>query len=187
MKHRKALMIGGAVAMFMLGACTPVHNPAPSPAPLSHATYAGDRLATNADLPDLLPPVANRAEADAQCVEVFSGAEQADCLHAAAAEWPEPSPTPTPTPAPVPPPAPEPELVYVPEPAYVPAQPATFDEAIDQCLSVYGFQTDEQSDCIGAAIVDWEMFWPNPEPEEDEPGWDCSVHGNKVCGPGVEP
>lgn len=22
------------------------------------------------------------------------------------------------------------------------------------------------------------------QPQEDEPGWDCRIHGNKVCGPG---
>lgn len=58
-----------------------------------------------------------------------------------------------------------PEPVYVPEPVYdepLLAPVYTFDDAIDQCLNTYAFQTVEQSDCIGAAIVSFEMFIPNP-------------------------
>ncbi len=111
MRHRKTVIGGCATVALLVGVLWPAIPATPAVAPLAGAVYMGDMTATNADKQAMLPPVHDRDEADAQCVAVFTGVEQLDCLHAAAAQW----------------------------------------------------------------------------PLEDEPGWDCRIHGNKICGPGVEP
>jgi hypothetical protein len=37
-----------------------------------------------------------------------------------------------------------------------------------------GYRLFEPSPSVGVVV---------PTPEEDEPGFDCRIHGNKVCGP----
>lgn len=45
---------------------------------------------------------------------------------------------------------------------------------------------------LAANTADQEPYWSGPfsgavttflSPEEDDPGFDCHVHGNRVCGP----
>jgi hypothetical protein len=39
------------------------------------------------------------------------------------------------------------------------------------------------SGCASSAPAPLEGFTP-PGLTEDSPGWDCRIHGNRVCGPG---
>jgi hypothetical protein len=48
---------------------------------------------------------------------------------------------------------------------------------------VFGYMTHDSTEQANVKMVGTSSVGTVQEPEEDEPGFDCRIHGNKICGP----
>lgn len=102
------------------------------------------------------------APSDVEVVEPSETNEVSETSEPLVVEGEMPSETSTPEVAP----APEPEaIVAIPEP------PACAE----------GLELAEDGTCVDPSF--WDTTAPAPQPVyEDDPAWDCRIHGNRICG-----